>query len=125
MTNRNNSRKSILKIILWPFKSYLRILGVVVVIGIYQYQSIQMDILAREIRSLELKRNQLRSENTTLEVHIDQLTHINRIEKIAQEKFGLISPGKIMEKLVMKPYSGDDNIQLKNQEKDIQLAGVK
>lgn len=125
MIQRNNSKNSLLKILLWPFKSYLRILGVVVVIGIYQYQSIQMDILARDIRSLELKRNQLRNDNTTLQVHIEQLTHINRIEKLAREKFGLILPGRIMEKLVMKPYSGDDDIHLKTQEKDIQLAEVK
>ena len=125
MTQRDNSKKSLIKILLWPFKSYLRILGVVIIIGIYQYQSIQMDILAREIRSLELKRNQLKSENTTLKVHIDQLTHINRIEKLAQEKFGLISQGRKMEKLVMKPFSGDDDIHLKSPEKDIQLAGVK
>ena len=100
MIQRNNSKNSLLKILLWPFKSYLRILGVVVVIGIYQYQSIQMDILARDIRSLELKRNQLRNDNTTLQLHIEQLTHINRIEKLAREKFGLILPGRIMEKLV-------------------------
>lgn len=125
MIQRNNSKNSLLKILLWPFKSYLRILGVVVVIGIYQYQSIQMDILARDIRSLELKRNQLRNDNTTLQVHIEQLTHINRIEKLAREKFGLILPGRIMEKLVMQPYSGDDDIHLKTQEKDIQLAEVK
>jgi len=125
MTQKENSKKSIIQILLWPFKSYLRILGVVIVIGIYQYQSIQIDILAREIRSLELKRNQLASENTTLQVKIDQLTHINRIEKLAREKFGLISPGRKMEKLVMKPYSGDKEIPLKNQEKNMQLAGVK
>jgi cell division protein FtsL len=98
---------------------------VVIVIGIYQYQSIQIDILAREIRSLELKRNQLVSENTTLQVQIDQLTHINRIEKLAREKFGLIAPGRKMEKLVMKPFTPDKDIPLKDQEKNIQLAGVK
>jgi cell division protein FtsB len=125
MKHNDNSKKSIIKILLWPFKSYLRILGVVVVIGIYQYQSIQVDILAREIRSLELKRNQLVSENTTLKVNIDQLTHINRIEKLAREKFGLIAPGRKMEKLVMKPFSPDKDIPLKIQEKNIQLAGVK
>ena len=114
-----------IKILLWPFKSYLRILGVVIVIGIYQYQAIQIDILARDIRSLELERNQLISENTTLQVQIDQLTHINRIEDLAREKFGLIAPGRKMEKLVMRPFSGDKNNHQKNQEKDIQLAGVK
>ncbi len=125
MIQNDNSKKSIIKILLWPFKSYLRILGVVIVIGAYQYQSIQIDILAREIRSLELRRNQLVSENTTLHVQMDQLTHINRIEKLAREKFGLIAPGRKMEKLVMKPFSHDKDIPLKKQEKNIQLAGVK
>lgn len=125
MIEKDNSKKSIIKILLWPFKSYLRILGVVIVIGAYQYQSIQIDILAREIRSLELRRNQLVSENTTLHVQMDQLTHINRIEKLAREKFGLIAPGRKMEKLVMKPFSHDKDIPLKIQEKNIQLAGVK
>ena len=125
MTHKDNSKKSIIKILLWPFKSYLRILSVVIVIGAYQYQSIQIDILAREIRSLELRRNQLVSEKTTLHVQIDQLTHINRIEKLARDKFGLIAPGRIMEKLVMKPFSHDRAIPLKKQEKNIQLAGVK
>ncbi len=125
MIQNDNSKKSIIKILLWPFKSYLRILGVVIVIGAYQYQSIQIDILAREIRSLELRRNQLVSENTTLHVQMDQLTHINRIEKLAREKFGLIAPGRKMEKLVMKPFSHDKDIPFKKQEKNIQLAGVK
>ena len=125
MRSKDNSKKSLIKILLWPFKSYLRILGVVVIIGFYQYQSIQIDILARDIRSLELKRNELMSENTTLQVRIDQLTHINRIEKLAREKFGLISPGRKMEKLVMKPFSGDKNIPPKEEEKIIQLAGAK
>ena len=125
MTHKENSKKSIIKILLWPFKSYLRILGVVVIIGVYQYQSIQIDILAREIRSLELKRNQLISEKTTLQVQIDQLTHINRIEKLAKEKFGLISPGKKMEKLVMKPFAPEKDVPFKSQDKNLQLAGVK
>jgi cell division protein FtsL len=125
MSYNDRSKKSIIKILLWPFKSYLRILGVVIIIGAYQYQSIQIDILAREIRSLELKRNQLISEKTSLQVEIDQLTHINRIEKIAREKFGLIAPGRKMEKLVMKPYTGDGEAPIKNREKNLQLAGVK
>ena len=125
MTHKEKSKKSVIKVLLWPFKSYIRILGVVIVIGVYQYQSIQIDILAREIRSLELKRNQLVSETTTLKVKIDQLTHINRIEKLAREKYGLIAPGRKMEKLVMKPYSPEKDIPVQNQEKNLQLAGVK
>ena len=125
MRQQDNSKKSLIKILLWPFKSYLRILAVVVVIGIYQYQSIQVDMLARDVRSLELMRNQLVSENAPLKVTIDQLTQINRIEKLAQEKFGLISSGRKMEKLVMKPFPHENEIPVKNQEQNIQLAGVK
>ena len=101
----------IFRLNLWPFKSYLRILAVVIFIGFYQYQSIQIDILARDLRSLELRRNQLTNGNTALRVKIDQLTHINRIEKIAREKFDLISSGKSMEKLVIEPYSPKKEVE--------------
>ena len=124
MKPKQRQKNSLLKIILWPFKSYLRILAVVIFIGFYQYQSIQIDILAREIRSLELKRNQLMNGNTALRIKIDQLTHINRVEKIAREEFNLISPGKSMEKLVIAPYTPEqEEKQLKKIEK-IKLAGV-
>ena len=62
--------------------------------------------------------------NTSLRVEIDQLTHINRVEKIAREDFDLISPGKSMEKLVIAPYSPEqEEKQLKKLEKT-KLAGV-
>ena len=124
MKPKKRQSNSWLKIIIWPFKSYIRILAVVIFIGFYQYQSIQIDILARDIRSLELKRNQLMNGNTALRVKIDQLTHINRIEKIAREKFDLISPGKSMEKLVIEPYSPKKEIEQSEQMEKVKLAGV-
>jgi len=124
MKPKKRQKNSLLKIILWPFKSYLRIMAVVVFIGFYQYQSIQIDILAREIRSLELKRNQLMNGNTSLRVRIDQLTHINRVEEIAREKFELISPGKSMEKLVIAPYTPEENEKKAEQLEKVKLAGV-
>ena len=124
MKPKKRQNNSLLKIILWPFKSYLRILAVVIFIGFYQYQSIQIDILAREIRSLELKRNQLMNGNTSIRVKIDQLTHINRVEKIAREKFDLISPGKSMEKLVIAPYTPEQEEKKSEQMEKIKLAGV-
>ena len=66
MRVRNNQKISLIRIFLWPFKSYIRILLVVITIGLYQYQSIQIDILARELRTLELKRNQLMNKKNTL-----------------------------------------------------------
>lgn len=124
MKTNQNLKMPILKILIWPFKSYLRILGVVIFIGTYQYQSIEIDILAREIRSLELKKNQLDSENTALQVHIDRLTHINRIEKLASQKFGLVASGNQLEKLVIRPFSHDQNTYIEEQKKKLKLAGV-
>ena len=124
MSPRNRQKNSLLKIFLWPFKSYLRIMAVVIFIGVYQYQSIQIDILARDIRNLELKRNQLQNANTSIQVEIDQLTHINRIEKIAREKFGLIAAGQSMEKLVIDPYLPDREIRQEEEMQKVKLAGV-
>ena len=122
---RSRQKNSVGKILLWPFKSYLRILAVVVIIGIYQYQSIQIDILARDIRSLELKRNQLENQNTTLQVQIDQMTHISRIEKIAREKFYLIATGQSMEKLVIDPYKPEKKEHHPEELPKVKLAGVR
>jgi cell division protein FtsL len=102
----------------------MKILAVVISIGFYQYQSIKIDILARDIRSLELKRNHLQNTNTSLQVQIDQLTHINRVEKIAREKFDLIASGQSMEKLVIDPYRPDKEARQEEELKKIKLAGV-
>ena len=114
------SKNSFIKIFLWPFKSYIRIIIVVVVIGLFQYQSIQIDILARDIRSLELKKKQLINDKGVLQVDIDRLTHINRIEKLAEEKFGLIYSGENMQKLVVKKFNRNDPETAQN----FKLAGV-
>ncbi len=115
------SKKAFIKVFIWPFKSYLRIIGVVVVIGLFQYQSIQIDILARETRSLELKKKQLLNERSLLQVEIDRLTHISRIEKLAREKYGLISSSEDMPRLVVKKFNQNDP----NSSQDLKLAGVR
>ena len=124
MRKRVNSNKSLLRVLLWPFRSYLRILIVVCIIGLYQYQAIQIDILAREIRSLEIKRNQLINKKTTLQVQIDQLTHINRIEKLAKEKFGLVASGSDMGHLVIKKNDFEAKYTDKINQEKIKLAGI-
>jgi cell division protein FtsL len=123
--NKNRKEKNkLVHLFLRPLKFYLRIMLVVITVGIFQYQSIRIDILAREIRSLEVKRNQLLNDKAAIQVQIDQLTHISRIEKIAREKFDLVNPDQKIERLIIKKYdprnrsgSGKNNIKLK-------LAGV-
>ena len=121
MKTNDKSSVSFLKIILWPFKSYLRIMAVVGFIGFYQYQSIEVDILAREIRNLELKRDQLLNRRADLQVKIDQLTHIDRIESVARDRFGLVSSGKDHKQLVIKKYSPQPSKNIEN----LEMAGVR
>lgn len=114
-------QKSVLSaLFLWPFKSYIRILIVVIFVALFQYQSIQIDILAREVRALEVKKNQLLNESTSLQAQIDRLTHINRIEKLARERFGLVAPGNQIDQIYVKKF---DRVPPES-DKELKLAGV-
>ena len=97
---------------------------VVVTVGIFQYQSISIDILAREIRGLEVQRNQLINDKAAIQIQIDQLTHLSRIEKIAREKFGLVSPGQEIERIVIKKYDPGNKYNSGKNGQKLKLAGV-
>jgi len=123
MNNKQDSPFYVmLKIISWPFKSFFRILVVVIIVGLYIYQAVIIDELAREIRLLEVKHRQLENEKANIEIQIEQLTSINRIEKLAKEKFDLIYGGNQIENLVIKKYEKESK-PIENE--SIQLAGVK
>ena len=59
-----------------------------------------------------------------MQVHIDQLTNINRIEKLAYEKFGLVALGQKREKIVIKSFNPEKDLQLEEQKERLRLAGV-
>lgn len=123
MKNKQDSPLYVmLKIISWPFKSFFRILIVVVIVGFYLYQAVTIDELAREIRALEVKHKQLENDKANFEIQISQLTNINRIENLAKEKFDLINGGNQIENLVIKKYE-EESKPIENE--SIQLAGVK
>ncbi len=110
------------RVIFWPFKSFLRILIVVIIVGLYIYQAVKIDQLAGEIRSLEVKRSRLLNEKSNIETQIDQLTNINHIEKLAKEKFDLVNSGKQIEYLVIKKF---EPVQKSDSKENVQLAGIK
>jgi cell division protein FtsL len=121
---KRKKEHSIIRIILWPFKSYIRILIVFGVIGLYQYQSFRIDLLARELRQLELKKESLLNDTNGLRVKIDQLTHINRVEKIANKRYGLFLAGSDFERLVIKEYKDKKESKWQT-DKEIHIAGVR
>jgi len=121
----NNKQESpffiMLKIISWPFKSFFRIFIVVAVVGLYIYQAVTVDELAREIRMLEIQHRELLNDKANFEAEIEKLTNINRIEKLAKEKFGLINSGNQIENLEIKKFEKEAE---PIEEQQIQLAGV-
>ena len=110
-----------LKIISWPFKSFFRIFVVVIVVGLYIYQAVTVDELAREIRMLEVQHRELQNNKASFEAEIEKLTNINRIEKMAKEKFGLINSGSQIENLEMKKFEKESE---PIDDQKIHLAGV-
>jgi len=110
-----------LRVISWPFKSFFRIFIVVAVVGLYIYQAVTVDELAREIRMLENQHRELQNDKANFEAEIEKLTNINRIEKMAKEKFGLINSANQIENLKIKKYEKEPE-PIENQK--LQLAGV-
>jgi len=70
---------------------------------------------------LEVQHRQLENKKASLAIEIEQLTNINRIEKLAKEKFGLINGGNQIENLVIKKYEIEPELI---ERKKIQIAGV-
>jgi len=93
-----------LRVISWPFKSFFRIFIVVAVVGLYIYQAVTVDELAREIRMLENQHRELQNDKANFEAEIEKLTNINRIEKMAKEKFGLINSANQIEKYILVEF---------------------
>lgn len=120
MSQKDNNLKFIIRLIVWPFRSYLRILLVVLVFVVAELQSSQLDIIARQITTLDEVKKQLLHENARMESEINKLTNINVIQKKAREQFGLIEAGNLSGKLVINKYEAKDGIE----EKEIKMAGV-
>jgi hypothetical protein len=70
---------------------------------------------------LEIEYKNLQNDKESLAIEIEQLTNINRIQKLAKEKFGLINGGNQIENLVIKKY---EKKQHPSENEEIQLAGV-
>lgn len=62
---------------------------IVILISVYLYQSFQIDLIMKDLHSLQLTKERLMSETETLQGKVDRLSNIDRVSKIAQDKFNL------------------------------------
>jgi cell division protein FtsL len=124
MSPGKRKKRKLIDLFIHPLRFYLRILLVVIAVGIFQYQSIRIDILAREVRSLELKRDQLNNDKATIQIQIDQLTHLSRIEKIARDRFGLVNPEQETERIIIKKFDEGEHSPAGKDRHKVKIAGV-
>jgi cell division protein FtsL len=71
--------------------SILILFGLVLVISLKMYQVFKVDLLMKDLRSLEQQKKQLVSQTEKLEAEVDRLSNIDRIGKIAVEKYNLVN----------------------------------
>lgn len=121
--DKRSAREKVLNFILWPIKSFLRFFIVISVFGLYQYQSFMIDLVASDVRGLELRKMELENRSAALQADVDRLSNINRIESKAREKFGLISSGNDVQHLVIEAWKPESRKSVES-DKGVSLAGV-
>lgn len=84
------SRKSKSKARQWLLRFAL-LFGVVMSISLKLYIHFQVDLLNKDIHTLEVQRNQLLSEREKMRAEVKRLQNIDRITQIAQQKLSLVN----------------------------------
>lgn len=60
----------------------------------YVWQCVQVEKMSYQIGHIERDTHYLENENRYLKVRLNKLTALKRIEKIAREELGLVSPSR-------------------------------
>ncbi len=103
--------------------------GLVLVISLKMYQVFKVDLLMKDLRSLEQQKKQLVSQTEKLKAEVDRLSNIDRIGKIAVEKYNLVN--NTDEVIILQLDNFDEFKSLKKKfaernqkDKTYELAGV-
>lgn len=109
--------------------SILILFGLVLVISLKMYQVFKVDLLMKDLRSLEQQKKQLVSQTEKLKAEVDRLSNIDRIGKIAVEKYNLVN--NTDEVIILQLDNFDEFKSLKKKfaernqkDKTYELAGV-
>ncbi len=83
------------KKIYFQFNKRIKVLmflfGVILFIALKMYLMFQVDLLMKDRRDLTLKLKKISGQTEKLQAEVDRLSNIDRIMRIAREKYGMIS----------------------------------
>ncbi len=125
MTKRNKSKGKLGSSILSLFLLFFMVL----VISLGLYQTFQVDLLMQDLRKLEDERKNLLSETEQLQGEVDRLGNIDRIGKIASEKYHLVNNTDDVLVLELKDPDKLESLKRKfarrsEKQEEYKLAGV-
>ncbi len=110
---------------------FLLLFSVVMLISLKLWIHFQVDLLMRDIRSLEVQKNQLLSEREKINAQVKRLQNIDRIGRLAKEKLSLVNDPEPLQTIRLEDFEQLDHLKEKfaakqsKAEKDYNLAGIK
>ena len=123
MKQKNTSRK---KQLINRATAFLVLFGVVLLFSVKMYQTFTVDLLMKDLLVLQKQKMNLEHETSRLEAEVSRLKNIDRINKIAKEKLGLVSNTEKL--LVLQMHDAKDMKKLAkkydSKTKKLNLAGV-
>ena len=113
------------------FIRVLLLFGLVMMLGVKLMIHFKVDLLMRDVRLLEVKRNQLLSERERMITEVNRLKNIDRISRIAEQKLGLTTDPEPTLSIRLENFKEVKEIKEKfarqqnKINKDYQVAGIK
>ncbi|MCD6375225.1 MAG: hypothetical protein J7L94_06825 [Caldisericaceae bacterium] len=124
------SRKIKTNVTNW-FVRVLLLFGLVMMLSLKLMIHFKVDLLMRDVRLLEVKRNQLLSERERMLAEVNRLKNIDRISRIAEEKLGLTTDPEPVLSIRLEDFKKVKEIKEKfarqqnNNTREYRMAGIK
>ncbi len=121
---KNNNAKQ------WLIRFAL-LFGVVLLVSLKLYIHFQVDLLNKDIRALEVQKNQLLSEREKMRAEVKRLQNIDRISRIAEQKLFLVNDPEPVQTIrlenfnKLKKFKKEFAAQKSKVKKSYSLAGIK
>ncbi|GEM_PF-1541264 len=106
------------------------LMSIVFIAFLKMYQTFSIDLLMRDIHSLEQQKKQLVNQTEQLQAEVDRLSNIDRVSRLAAEKYHLMNNTDPIQVLQLKDSRRLNGIQQKFAERfekkkdSFNLAGV-
>ncbi len=110
---------------------FLLVFGIVMLFSAKLWIQFKVDLLMRDIRTLEVQRNRLLSEREQMNAMVKRLQNIDRISKLAREKLSLVEDPEPVYTIRLEDFNRVQKLKAsfakrQNRQKEAyRLAGIK